>query len=107
MTGSPTAPAAKLKSERIQGMREALPDWRPVGEGDALATAYAFSDAHRGQDFCDLARELIATEGLPVELGPCEGCLVRVTVRATDVRGLGERELAAAAALDRLYYGCS
>lgn len=81
---------------------EELPDWEPETDGDGLVAEFELRSESQARDFLELATELVEKEGWRVEL-LAAGRSVGAIVRPSDVRGLTRRELAAAAALERLY----
>ncbi len=98
----PTA-HAKLKSERIQGLLAASPEWERSADGQEIRSRFSFADGGNAGDFLRLARDLTYEHELRAVLMQAEDGSVEVTVRGSGKDGLTERDLRGAAALDRLY----
>ncbi len=94
---------AKLKSERIQGLLAALPEWERSADGQEIRSLFPFAESDRAGDFLRLARDLIHEHELRAVLMQAENGSVEVTLRGSGEHGLTDRDLAGAAALDRLY----
>ena len=81
---------------------EALPDWKPEIDGDGLASEFELATEAEARDFLRRAQALAQERGSRVEL-MAVGSLIGAVVRPSDIRGLGEREITTAGALERLY----
>lgn len=95
--------SARLKSERIQGLLAELPQWELSADGGEIRSRFTFTGGRQSGEFLGTARDLTHEKELRAGLMLGEDGSVEVVLRGSREAGLTERDLAGAAALDRLY----
>jgi pterin-4a-carbinolamine dehydratase len=83
---SPTPVVQRLKSERVQEMLAAMPDWTLQAEGESITRVYEFPSARVARNFAHFAQAFAQEEGhaLIVDLAKTE---VDLTLTGPMVRG--------------------
>jgi len=83
---SPTTVVQRLKSERVQEMLAAMPDWTLQAEGEAITRVYEFPSSRVARAFVNFAQTYAQEEGynLCADIAKTE---VDLTLSGPKVRG--------------------